>query len=191
MREHTINKLDNFIQGWYLNNNNICDKLIDYFVNSSHKCIGKTGYGVDKTIKDSTDVSVDVNMAIEYNNFLQPVLEAYCKKYKWCNSYSTYTITEPPVLQHYKVNSAYHSWHTERTDSNPKRSTRHMVFMTYLNDVVDGGETEFYYQQIKVKPEKGLTLIWPTDWTFTHRGVPSPTQEKYIITGWYNFIEPS
>jgi len=32
-----------------------------------------------------------------------------------------------------------------------------------------------------------LTLIWPTDWTFTHRGVPSLTEEKYIVTGWFNF----
>ena len=31
--------------------------------------------------------------------------------------------------------------------------------MTYLNDIKDGGETEFYYQKLKVKPEKGLTLI--------------------------------
>ena len=29
-----------------------------------------------------------------------------------------------------------------------------------------------------------MTLIWPADWTFTHRGVPSPTQEKIITTGW-------
>jgi hypothetical protein len=35
-----------------------------------------------------------------------------------------------------------------------------------------------------VSPKKGLTLIWPADWTFTHRGVPSPTQEKIITTGW-------
>ena len=61
--------------------------------------------------------------------------------------------------------------------------------MTYLNDVDDGGETEFYYQKLKVKPRKGLTLIWPADWTHTHRGLSSPTQEKYIITGWLNYID--
>ena len=60
--------------------------------------------------------------------------------------------------------------------------------MTYLNDVTDDGETEFYYQKIKVKPQKGLTLIWPADWTHTHRGNTSKTQDKYIITGWYSFI---
>ena len=59
--------------------------------------------------------------------------------------------------------------------------------MTYLNDVTHKGETEFFHQKIKIKPEKGLTLIWPTDWTFTHRGIPSPTEEKYIVTGWFEY----
>jgi len=59
--------------------------------------------------------------------------------------------------------------------------------MTYLNTVEDGGETEFFHQQRSISPQKGLTVIWPADWTHTHRGVPSPTETKYIITGWFNF----
>jgi len=59
--------------------------------------------------------------------------------------------------------------------------------MTYLNDIKEGGETEFYYQKLKIKPETGLTLIWGTDWTTTHRGIPSKTETKYIATGWYSF----
>jgi hypothetical protein len=60
--------------------------------------------------------------------------------------------------------------------------------MTYLNDITDEGETEFFHQQIKIQPRKGLTLIWPADWTYTHRGITSPTQDKYIITGWFNYV---
>ena len=37
-------------------------------------------------------------------------------------------------------------------------------------------------------PRKGLTLIWPADWTHLHRGVVSPSEEKYIITGWFDFL---
>jgi len=40
---------------------------------------------------------------------------------------------------------------------------------------------------VTIQPKKGLTLVWPSDWTFMHRGVPSPTQEKRIMTGWFNF----
>ena len=60
--------------------------------------------------------------------------------------------------------------------------------MTYLNDVEDQGETEFHFQEVKIKPKKGLSLIWPADFTYTHRGIPSPTQEKYIATGWFNMV---
>jgi hypothetical protein len=60
--------------------------------------------------------------------------------------------------------------------------------MTYLNDVHDAGGTEFFHQKLTVLPRKGLTLIWPADWTHTHRGIVSPTEEKYVITGWFDFV---
>ena len=57
-----------------------------------------------------------------------------------------------------------------------------------LDDVKDGG-TFFKYQNLKIPAKKGLTLIWPSEWTHTHKGEVSSTKEKIIITGWYNFIE--
>jgi len=60
--------------------------------------------------------------------------------------------------------------------------------MTYLNDVYEEGGTEFLCQKLKVDARKGLTLIWPADWTHMHRGVVSRTEEKYIITGWFSFL---
>ena len=61
--------------------------------------------------------------------------------------------------------------------------------MTYLNDVTDKGETEFKHYNHKVKPKAGLTLIWPVDWTHTHKGNICLNEEKMIITGWFNFFE--
>jgi len=63
-----------------------------------------------------------------------------------------------------------------------------LTFMTYLNTVIDRGGTEFYYQKLVHEAKTGKTLIWPVDWTHTHRGVVSPTQDKYIITGWFNLV---
>ena len=45
---------------------------------------------------------------------------------------------------------------------------RFFVFMTYLNDVDDGGETYFNHFKIKVKPKYGKTMIWPAEWTHTY-----------------------
>ena len=66
-----------------------------------------------------------------------------------------------------------------------------LTWLTYLNDVNDGGETEFEYQRIKAQPEEGLTLIWPAGYTHSHRGLPSPGETKYIITGWFRFAPPN
>jgi len=56
--------------------------------------------------------------------------------------------------------------------------------MTYLNDVSEGGETEFSYYDLKVKPAAGKTLIWPAEWTHAHRGCSVESGRKYIVTGW-------
>ena len=59
--------------------------------------------------------------------------------------------------------------------------------MTYLNDVENEGGTEFPNQNIIIKPQKGKTLIWPADWTYSHKGIVAPTEDKYIITGWFDY----
>ena len=91
-------------------------------------------------------------------------------------------------MQKYYPDGGYHQWHYEREGKSGKDLVRHLVFMTYLNDVEEGGETEFFYQNLKIKPKKGLTIIWPADWTFTHRGLTTVYETKYIVTGWLNYI---
>ena len=61
---------------------------------------------------------------------------------------------------------------------------RVLAWMTYLNDVEDGGSTSFHHYDLDVKPEKGKTLIWPADWTHAHSGKVVNSGTKYIITGW-------
>lgn len=58
------------------------------------------------------------------------------------------------------------------------------MFTTYVNDVTDGGGTEFHYQRIVTAAVKGKTVIFPAALTHLHRGVMSPTQHKYLLTGW-------
>ena len=62
--------------------------------------------------------------------------------------------------------------------------------MIYLNDVHDRGWTEFHYQQHYEMPKVGKIVCWPCDWTHTHRGIISATETKYIMTGWFSFVEP-
>ena len=193
MREHEVNSSDNFICGWYMENTTLCDTIIDFHKNSKEKNPGLSNlHGeilVNKNIKDSVDCLLTDPVSLPYFEHLKDCMWKYVEKYKWCNEYDPWGVFEAANIQHYYPGGGYHVWHTERSTGTFTTSRRHLVFMTYLNDVTDDGETEFFYQKLKVKPEKGLTLIWPADWTFTHRGISSQSQEKYIVTGWFSFIK--
>ena len=192
MKEYYLNSKNNFIDGYYLPNLSICDELINLFEKSDNKTIGKTRKGIDKTIKDSLDLGINSN-EIDNNKIFQSYfdeivkcLNLYKDKYKFCNkNVDNWGLEERFNIQKYKPNQAFHHWHSET--SGISSGARHLVFMTYLNDVKKGGETEWYYQKLKVKPEKGLTFIWSADWTFTHKGYTTINEDKYIITGWYDF----
>jgi hypothetical protein len=86
-------------------------------------------------------------------------------------------------IQKYLPNEGFTQYHCERAGNT--HSNRVLVWMIYLNTLTDFGQTEFYYQHHFERAIEGKILIWPSDWTYLHRGIPSPTQEKYILTGWY------
>jgi hypothetical protein len=118
-----------------------------------------------------------------YKNFLEQIIHLYERKYEVLKRQKAYNVVNDYNIQYYKPNQGFKDWHCERMDN----SNRNLVFMTYLNDVEDGG-TEFKYQNIITTAKKGLTLIWPTDFTHTHKGQISKTNEKYIITGWMGYL---
>lgn len=194
--EHECNKLDNFIAGWYDPEMIMfSDELLQHYHNSPNKKPGVTRkvtgeLDYSQKNKVSTEVYLELNdpFTQKYVDILQRSVIQYTLKYPWCNKFSAWAITQSINLQHYKPNQGYLSWHTERSLNVEPSVSRHLVFMTYLNDVTDGGETAFFHQDIKIKPEKGLTIVWPADWTFVHKGITSFSQDKFIVTGWYNFI---
>ena len=80
----------------------------------------------------------------------------------------------------------FHHWHYD--NAGYTNMSRWFVFITYLNDDFDGGETEFLNQGIRVKPEKGKTVIFPAAYTHRHRGNPPINGTKYIATTWANIL---
>ena len=172
----------------------ICDDIIEKFNNTVDKKVGMVlndaGQAViDEEVKASTDVILnpDHEQLKPYIEQLKKVIIKYIEQYPMSSYYAGWEIRERINIQHYKLGQGYKKWHTERFSANHPDCVRHLVFMTYLNDVPDGG-TEFYHQKLIVEAQKGKTLIWPADWTFTHRGVVSNTSDKYIITGWFSYF---
>lgn len=193
MREHWLNDTNTFICGWYSDEDSLCDELVAHYEQTpdNDKYEGKFADGlVDKTKKDSHDIRLNPDDQLTqryFDRILVPALEKYQQKYDRINESAGWAITTNPQLQHYAPGGGYHLWHSERDAWH--NSTRWLVYMTYLNTVEEGGGTAFLHQDIEVKAEKGLTLFWPTDWTHTHRGIMAPKEDKWIVTGWYEWTE--
>jgi hypothetical protein len=80
----------------------------------------------------------------------------------------------------------YNYWHCEVFPEAPANEPLHrtLLFMFYLNDVAEGGHTEFFYQQRAIQPKTGRMVIAPAYFTHTHRGCVPVSGDKYILTSW-------
>ncbi|MEP6940079.1 MAG: 2OG-Fe(II) oxygenase [Rudaea sp.] len=72
-------------------------------------------------------------------------------------------------------------------DAGDKHANRYMVFLWYLNDVAEGGETEFPDLGIRVQARAGRLLMFPPYWMFQHVGRPPVSNDKYIVSTYMLF----
>ncbi|MFV0597375.1 2OG-Fe(II) oxygenase [Shewanella sp.] len=93
------------------------------------------------------------------------------------------------VQKYLQNKGGYPHWHSEQFPQLSHNEALHRVvlYMFYLNDVEEGGETEFYYQQRKISPKKGTMVIAPAGFTHSHRGNMPISNDKYIATSWVMF----
>ena len=99
---------------------------------------------------------------------------------------SIYRVGNINLQKYLQGTGGYHHWHSEIYPQNASCETLHRVLLWqfYLNDVEDGGETEFLYQGRKVEARKGRLIIAPAGFTHTHKGHVSRSGDKYIATSW-------
>lgn len=91
-------------------------------------------------------------------------------------------------MQRTDPGGGYHIWHGEQ--GSKEHADRVLVYMLYLNslDLDDGGETEFLYQRLRIRPRENTMVVWPASFTHAHRGnTVLGSTSKYIITGWFNY----
>lgn len=108
----------------------------------------------------------------------------YRNTYSVLNDYTRHTVYTYKVQKTQRA-GGYHVWHCE--DGSVDFSRRIGVYILYLNDVEEGGETEFLYCSKRIAPKKGTLLIFPPNYPWTHRGNPPLSGDKYIMTGWIEY----
>lgn len=187
--------IENFIGQW--NNaihNSTCDIAIDYyeqmvangFAKTRQQVTGKSKLKQDNSSFLLTDSNIINNANPEVH---KPILDViwnqyfplYIEQYPSLETVEGYYIREMK-MQKNSVGQGYHEWHFE-TDTR-ETSARMFNYQIFLNDVEQGGETEFLYYGVRIKPSKGTLIIYPGQFTHTHRGNPPISNEKYIINGW-------
>ena len=166
-----------------------CKYIIDS-INSSNLLQGTmAGTFVNTEMKDLlvsprffTDISPT---SIIIGNALKYCKDDYVKKHPQLNKIYKWEVDNAYNLQKYNPGQGYHISHCE----NPGGPTllRVLAWMFYLNTVNDEGETSFDNYNMKTPAVEGSLLIWPAHWTHFHHGIVSPTETKYIATGWCSY----
>ena len=186
-----------FIGSWNISNDELCKSIITFFENNPNlqKKGVTSGNTLNEEVKKSTDITINPNslddkdyeIFIKYFKHLNECFSDYKEQFPFLKTFIKKIGIGPFNIQKYSSGDHFSKLHSERTSV----STLHRLFawMTYLNDVKedDGGTTDFDYYKIKVKPERGKTLIWPAEWTHAHYGSVLKKGEKFIITGWIDF----
>jgi hypothetical protein len=203
-----------------------CQAWIDKFEASGQAQRGRTGSGVDLTMKDSWDIQLDrapgwdeVNLRL--NQAVLASFKHYLRRYAYVALAPLQLKMQDPAtgqmvlldadgvarlpdelltgliakvfrfgsvnIQKYIADQGgYPYWHCEQYPKLDQGEALHraLLWTIYLNDDFDAGETEFLYQEKKVKPCTGSLLIAPAAFTHTHRGNRPLGGNKYIATSW-------
>ena len=73
---------------------------------------------------------------------------------------------------------------------NIETSRRFLAIVCYLNDNFDNGETEFLQHKIKTKVETGTVVLFPTAWTYLHRGnIATNGYAKYMLGSFLQYAQ--
>jgi len=178
--------------------NDSCHKIIEYYENLkslnlvySRQSL-KDGLAHYKNDETAFLLQYDTITTMKKNPVLQDFLKEFWKCYEiYAEEYSL--LFESGLhginsirLQKTRPGQGFHMWHYESSEY--ITANRVIAWTLYLNTVVEGGETEFLYYKKRITAKQGRLIIWPAGFTHTHRGNSPLSNDKYIITGWLEFI---
>ena len=191
-----FNFTPNFIGSWEMEAS-ICDQIVTYYdLHKEKQKQGSLGRGdIKLETKDRKDISISPQeLNLQGNEIFNEYFATLFEFYKDYNKQWPFLASIVSNLEIGKFNIGkyikgqhFQKIHTERAGLGTLH--RLLAFMTYLNDVEDGGSTYFSHYDLDIKPKKGLTIIWPAEWTHAHKGNMVNSGSKYIITGWLTLPE--
>ncbi len=187
-------EMPHFIGSWMSERTSLCDDLVAFFeAPPENHAQGKIAGGLNPESKKSLDLTIrprelqqaDHVHVRAYLDALFACHQDYLRQWPFLQGVLPTAHVGSFNIQRYEPGGHFLKVHSERTTL--ASSHRVLAWMTYLNDVSDGGATEFVHQDMKVQPCRGHTLIWPAEWTHAHKANKLVSGVKYIVTGWMHF----
>jgi hypothetical protein len=144
------------------------------------------GQGLNQTARTNYDLGITANAKVYNNAGLQNIhnqmyvllsssLAAYRKRY----GIEEDLWHEPYNMLKYSGGQEYKAHYDGNTSI--KRCVSAIV---YLNNDYEGGHVEFTNFGIKIKPEPGMLLLFPSNYAYTHIAHPVTSGTKYAIVTW-------
>jgi predicted 2-oxoglutarate/Fe(II)-dependent dioxygenase YbiX len=169
----------------------ICDDIVARFeANEADQYEGRVGAAMNSNsaLKKTTDLIASGKehwKDVDNNLFrsLAMALKEFKEIYPYFSDMSRFK-DMGYNLQRYREGEYYH-WHVDA--DNLAIASRQLVALWYLNDVAEGGTTDFVFQDASVTPEKGKLMLFPPFWTHEHRAGVVKKGVKYIATTWITF----
>ena len=183
-----------------------CNEIIELHKIEPNKGPGTTIKGVFKNVKNTTDYRInqypdkndcwyEINKKLVYElskqlqNYVNILNINIFNSIKGTNS--GYKIVDLNMLtddgflvQKYEKGVGKYVYHNDAFISYNRNRSRLITYLWYLNDIEEGGETEFLGGKFKIKPETGKLILFPASWIYPHQGCIPISSDKYIITGW-------
>lgn len=166
----------------------VCDFLIDFFEKSTNLQIkvqnerkpNFTEINLTENSKQTDDIS---NI---HNYFIKKTFEYRNKYYEFVDKrcFPEEHNFEQFRIKRYVPNSD-EAFDTHVDVADYESARRFLSFFWYLNDVTDGGETEFL--DLTIKPKKGRLVVFPPLWLFPHKGIEPISNSKYIISTYLHY----
>lgn len=166
-----------------------CKDIIEYGLNAiqTFKPFRHRGVQDDKSMVVSP--YIENSMPEKMYHYIHDILVHHYIKYSdkyWILDKNMTRLWPTAIKFHYvKPNGGYHAWHCE--NATYESSKRVLAYHISLNTCKDEGDLEFLYYKKKLFPKMGRMIMWPAGITHVHRGNPMKTENKYYITGWYEY----
>lgn len=163
-----------------------CRTAIRRFEADPRKVVGKIGDGsaggsVRPEIKSTTEIMLTpdrpdwADVLLQAKKCLQGLLPRYLRS--WQAAFPVPLRSEDFRIARYQPGEHF-NYHSDNIGGSV---TRVITAQWYLNDVAEGGETEFPWQGVAVQPREGRLMLAPVGWTYLHRGAPPRSGPKYIL----------